>query len=164
MAVKKKKIVFVIVEGPSDSTCLENIMDRLYSDKSVYFEVVHGDITSRNGVNAANIVSKIHDMVKKYMNNYHVSKKDFKEIIHLVDMDGAFIGDDMILNDENCSEIFYSTSCIRTNRVEDVINRNARKRANISRISTLSEIGGIRYQCYYVLQSGPRFIRQTEFN
>lgn len=42
----RKKIVFVIVEGPSDDAALGVILVRLYDKNAVHVEITHGDITS----------------------------------------------------------------------------------------------------------------------
>ena len=51
--VAKKRIVFVIVEGPSDETALGYILNKYYEGQNhkVYVNVVHGDITSQSGIN-----------------------------------------------------------------------------------------------------------------
>lgn len=147
---KKKKIVFVIVEGPSDETALGLFLNKIYNNQKVFIEVVHGDITSQNDVNSSNIVTKINNIIKSYMNNYHVNKNDFQEIVHLVDMDGAFIDDEKIVYDGNCDRTIYSETCIRTDDVENILKRNIRKRGCINRICSLPEINGIKYQVYYM--------------
>lgn len=88
----RKKIVFVIVEGISDETALGIALSQIFDEKSVYVHIMRGDITSRNGVNASNIIAKIGNEVKKYAKSYHFSAKDFEKIIHIVDTDGVYIG------------------------------------------------------------------------
>ena len=85
----RKKIVFVIVEGPSDEVALGVILNRLYKTSTIYVHIVYGDITTDRGVTATNIRSKIGDVVKQYALDNHYKKTDFEEIIHIVDMDGA---------------------------------------------------------------------------
>ena len=67
----RKKIIYVIVEGPSDDEALGVILNRLYDKNAVYVEITHGDITSRNGIVAGNIASKIGDMIRGYANANH---------------------------------------------------------------------------------------------
>lgn len=147
---KSKKIVFVIVEGPSDSTALELFLDRIYDDKKVHMEIIHGDITSQYGVSSSNIINKINDYITRYKINYHVDFDDFEEIIHIVDMDGSYINDDAIIYDNDCDKLFYSSSCIKTNDVQSTKERNKRKRECIDRISSLPSIHNIKYQVYYM--------------
>ena len=59
------------MEGPSDDEALGVILNRLYDKNAVYVEITHGDITSRNGIVAGNIASKIGDMIRGYANANH---------------------------------------------------------------------------------------------
>ena len=47
----RKKIVFVIVEGPSDDEALGVLFSKVYDKDSVYVHIMHGDITSQQGYN-----------------------------------------------------------------------------------------------------------------
>lgn len=42
-----RKIVLVIVEGPSDETALGVALSQLFDRDKVYIHIMHGDITSR---------------------------------------------------------------------------------------------------------------------
>ena len=44
--VNEKKVVTVIVEGPSDENAIGGILKEFFSSEEVQFAVVHGDITS----------------------------------------------------------------------------------------------------------------------
>ena len=68
----RKKIVFVIVEGPSDEEALGVLLNRIYDGRVVYVQVMHCDITAKLGVNAGNVVAKIGDVVKN-MQDEHLS-------------------------------------------------------------------------------------------
>ena len=39
----RKKVVFVIVEGPSDDAALGVILNRLFDKSKVHIEIIHGD-------------------------------------------------------------------------------------------------------------------------
>ena len=45
----RKKIVFVIVEGPSDDDAIGYFLDKLFDKNTVYVQVMHCDITTQNG-------------------------------------------------------------------------------------------------------------------
>ncbi len=87
ISLARKKIVFIIVEGPSDDEALGVIFSRLYDKQSVYVEITHGDITSDDKSNPKNIVIKVCELVKQYCENNHFNKKDFLEVIHIMDTD-----------------------------------------------------------------------------
>ena len=57
VASMAKKIVLVIVEGPSDDTALGMLLDNYFDPKTVKVHVVHGDITTQTSVNEIVIFS-----------------------------------------------------------------------------------------------------------
>ncbi len=95
----RKKVVLVIVEGSSDDTALGIGLSQVFDKDKVYIHIMHGDITTKNGINSANIVSKIGNVVRTYANSQHYKANDFKQIIHIVDTDGAFIPDEKIFGE-----------------------------------------------------------------
>ena len=44
--MSEKKVVVVIVEGPSDENAIGGVLKEFFSSEEVQFAVVHGDITS----------------------------------------------------------------------------------------------------------------------
>ena len=50
----KRKIVFVIVEGPSDDEALGILFSKIYDKNSVYVHIMHGDITTQGVVEIYN--------------------------------------------------------------------------------------------------------------
>ena len=66
----EKKVVLVIVEGPSDENAIGGILKEYFSSKEVQFAVVHGDITSDINIKKDNIVSKIGDLVENIRSKY----------------------------------------------------------------------------------------------
>ena len=145
----RKKIVFVIVEGPSDDEALGVLLTRIFGMNTVYVHVMHGDITTRNGVNSGNVVSKIVEAIKDYAENKFKSK-DFCRVIHIADMDGAFIPDENIVEDSSKEKPFYLTTEIRTRDKVGIEERNRQKRENLNRLSITSSVWNIPYQIYYM--------------
>lgn len=147
----RKKVVFVIVEGPSDDTALGVILNRLYDQNRVHIEIMHGDITSDLNINPSNIVSALGNIVKNYADTMHFSQSNFQEVIHLVDMDGAFISEDAIIYNANADKPLYSPTEIQTARPEMLAYRNKHKKSKLNRISTLKKVwGSIPYRVYYM--------------
>ena len=97
----RKKIVLVIVEGPSDEVALGMALSQVYDKDFIYVHIMHGDITTRRGVSSKNIVAKLGNEVTAYAKSQHYKASDFKQIIHIVDTDGAYIPDDNIMEKEN---------------------------------------------------------------
>ena len=109
MLMARKKIVFVIVEGPSDDEALGMFFTKHFESDMVYVNVMYKDITSQSNITTTNILAEIKKVVENYVvNTMHLGKKDIKEIIHIIDMDGAFIDDCLIIEDEKCLKTQYT--------------------------------------------------------
>lgn len=148
--MKRKKVVLVIVEGPSDEEALGPVLNNYFDKDRVYVHTHHGDITTEKANKCSNIISKVNECVKQCMRQYPFKRSDFKRIIHVVDMDGAFIPDNAIVEDKDAYKPIYTEEIIRTNHPEGIVKRNAQKRENINRLIPTSIIGNIPYQIYYM--------------
>ncbi len=145
----RKKIVFVIVEGPSDEGAIGVLLDKFYDSKVVHVEVMHCDITTKLGVVSGNIVAKIGNLVKKYAGRVF-KPEDFSQIIHIADTDGAFIPDDAVVKDSTAANPVYSVTEIRTQRKTGIEARNRHKRENLDKLSSTPAIWKIPYRIYYM--------------
>lgn len=146
----KRKIVFVIVEGPSDYDALGVLFSKIYGEDAVYVHIAHGDITTKKGVTASNIVSKIGNFVKQYAHDMHYKASNFQEIIHIVDMDGAYAPDSVIIEDPEAQKPIYNVTEIRTKNPENIVNRNEQKRSNIDRLKSTGQIWNLPYSIYFM--------------
>ncbi len=146
----RKKIVFVIVEGPSDAEALEVLLNQIYDKNSVYLEITHGDVTTAKDAGSSTILSMLGGILETYMKANHLAKSHFQEIVHIVDMDGAYVPDSVIIKDETAQKTIYSLTEIRTDKVSKIIDRNATKRACINKISSTPKLHNIPYQAYFM--------------
>ena len=55
----RKKIVFIIVEGPSDEVALGAVLSKVFDSSSVYVHIMFGDITTQSMAGNKTIVSSI---------------------------------------------------------------------------------------------------------
>lgn len=145
----RKRIVFVIVEGPSDEEALGVLLNRFFDSNAVYIHIMHCDITSELDISPGNIVAKIGNLVRKYAGKTF-KYTDFSQIIHIADMDGAFIPDDAIVEDPTVEKPFYSITGIQTKNKIGIANRNRRKRENLNRLSVTHKVWNIPYRIYYM--------------
>lgn len=149
--VARKKILFVIVEGPSDEQALGIMLSRIFNNSEVYVHILHCDITTQNGVTTTNIISKIGGIVTEYAKRNHFSQKHFKEIIHITDTDGAFISDEYVIESAKCVDPFYSTTNIKTKDPTGIRDRNQRKSANLRRLCNSNFVWkNIPYKVFYM--------------
>ncbi len=146
----RKKLVFVIVEGPSDAEALGLLLEQLFDTNRVYVHIVYGDITSERGVTARTIRSKLGQILRFYMRSNHLSPQHFQEIIHLVDTDGVYIPNCNVVEDKNAQHPWYSAWEIRTANRESIIDRNLTKSGCLNKISETPTICNIPYQVYYM--------------
>lgn len=147
--MKTKKVILFIVEGVTDKTSLGGIIDKLISSNLVRFYITGGDITSDRFSNNSNAIAKVNDHVKAFLTReLGIKKSDIIQIVHLIDMDGAYIDGDQV-QVEDVEEFIYSESAIIANSVERVIERNNRKQQVINRLSLCPTISGIPYNMYY---------------
>jgi len=147
--METKKIILFIVEGITDKTSLGSIIDKLVSSNLVRFYIAGGDVTSDQFSNSANAVTKVNDQIKKFINReLGIEKRDIIQIVHLIDMDGAYIESDQIQVEE-VEGFVYSETAIIASSANHVIERNNRKQQVINKLSLCSTISGIPYNMYY---------------
>lgn len=149
-SVARKKIIFVIVEGPSDDEALGLLLEKIFSSSTVFVYITHGDITSKPGMDPSRILDTVGDLVKGYAKSNHLSKSHFQEIVHISDTDGAFIPDENIVEDLEATKVEYTLSEIRTANVKGIKQRNALKSLCLNRLSKTRTIWGIPYRMYYM--------------
>ena len=129
---REKKVVMVIVEGPSDENAIGGILKEHFSSKEVQFAVVHGDITSDFVTTKDNVLIKIGDKVEEIRNKYGYRSDDFVSIIHITDTDGAFTKD--CIKQSSVKDIQYYEDHIETDDFSKVEKRNKHKSEILSKL------------------------------
>lgn len=148
--MSRDRVIVFIVEGISDKESLEAILSELFEDKNIVFSVVGGDITTANSSNITNIQNKIVEKIKEAMNRDKFLKDDIEKVVHLVDMDGAYIPSDNIIKKDVAHPI-YTDKNIETNNVENTIQRNEKKALMLNKLSTMKKIfNNIDYSIFYM--------------
>lgn len=149
--MNRKKVILVIVEGPSDEQALGLALSNVFDKNTVRIEVLHRDITSDYDSKSGNIVSAIDRIVKVFLeNNKYIKKPDILKIIHIVDTDGTFIPETCVEENKAVTEWIYSDSKIIAPSKQAVIDRNQRKSANLLKLVAVNEINRIPYGIYYM--------------
>lgn len=151
-----KKIVLLIVEGPSDQDALEAVFAKIFESNAVRVHVVHEDITTKRIYKNSNIIIEINKIINQFVNDNHLKRREIQQVIHIVDMDGAYIPDSAVVLDISLDQgdeetyIMYELSTIRTNKPDSIIFRNHIKRERIDSITHVREIAKTPYQVYYM--------------
>lgn len=145
--MSEKKVVAVIVEGPSEEAALGSIMKEYFSEEEVQFVVVHGDITTDDYTSVDNIIIRINGLIDKVKQRYGYEVDDFLRIIHIADTDGVFTKD--TIKSADVDSVQYYTDRIETNNVDYIKKRNAKKSEILSVLYMHGQVNGIRYQIYF---------------
>lgn len=148
MAEPKPTVLF-IVEGDSDKTALEKIFQKLYKFKEINFKITRGDITSDESVTAENVEDNIYKIVKKFMNDTKLSKKDILQIVQIFDTDGTFIKDEFIEKGDE-AKFEYTLTSIKCKYPQNVVDRNERKSKIMNYLLSIQDIKGISYDKYFM--------------
>jgi rubrerythrin len=143
-----KKIILFIVEGDTDEWALAGIMKRFLKNQRVYFQVVNTDITSAWTSTVTNIVEKIEEEIEKKKSEQKFYTTDILKIIHLIDIDGAYVSDEHIIQ-ANTEHAVYTSEVIQTRHLEEMKKRNKRKSSILNKLEITSEIQGTPYCTYY---------------
>ena len=70
---KAKKVIFVIVEGPTDEDALSSVLKQIFSSAEVHFHVIYGDITTEDAITANNAKSYVAKRIAAEMKKYAYS-------------------------------------------------------------------------------------------
>jgi hypothetical protein len=121
-----KRVVVVLVEGPTDRIALRGNLNHLVNDKTIEFESTNGDITSDESLIANEdlndvLVQDVRDLIAK-QNDFALS--DVIEVVHLIDTDGLYIPEERIIQK-------------RLNEEEQIIDENRRPFYNDDSIEVL---------------------------
>ena len=143
----EKKVVAVIVEGPSDENAIGGILKEFFSSEEVQFAVVYGDITSDRDTSADNVVNKINNLIDEIRKKYGYHWDDFIRIIHITDTDGAFTKDCIV--EAEVDSVQYYEDRIETSKVEEIRKRNQQKSDILFKLYSTGRIHNINYRIYF---------------
>ena len=130
--MSEKKVIVVIVEGPSDENAIGGILKEYFSTDEVQFAVVHGDITSNEFTTVDNVIRKIDELIK---------------VIHIADTDGVFTKGCVM--EAEVAEIRYYEDHMEGAAVEAIEHRNKHKSEILFKLYSTSKVHNIRYRIYF---------------
>ena len=173
----KRKVIVFLVEGPSElnalSPTLSSLYDSIDTDYEVYFPPMTeegtehwGDLTAKYGINPRTIEKCIEKLYfVDFLKKKKLYPKDITEIIHIFDMDGAYIEDTAVTYGKNplgLDKTYYGEGKILTTDVDGIIERNLRKRENIDYLQSLRKIKigskSISYSTYFFSSNLDHFL------
>lgn len=150
----RRRVVLFLVEGGSDCTTFDYILNAIavQRNQSIRFKVIRGDITSESRSTSSNIINKISALIKGEMQKIPIcpqNKKDILEIVHVVDTDGTFVGDECIQYKESAHDFEYTPDYIFSSSVEAVQERNRKKSSILNKLLATPKIYGIPYRVFF---------------
>jgi len=149
---KTKKIILFIVEGITDEISLGLILSRLVSThkEDVKFKIINGDLTTKEGINPQNILSKITEQIKEFLGQDIYKKSDIIKVVHLVDTDGAYISEDCLIHDPEIETYIYTDESIIVSNIKKAKNRNIQKSQILDKlVATGTVYVDLQYEVYY---------------
>lgn len=145
--MNEKKVIVVIVEGPSDENALGEMMKEFFSSKEVQFAVAHGDITSDSGTTVDNALKKVNALIENIKSKYGYRWKDFTRVIHIADTDGAFTKG--CIKEAEVEGVQYYTDRIEISHMESIESRNKHKSEIMSKLYSSGKVHDIQYRLYF---------------
>ena len=138
--MQTRKVILFIVEGKWDERSLAGILEDLVSDdESISFQIVGTDLTSDINSNTENIEQRLIDQIEGKCAKEGFWHSDIKLVVQLMDMDGAFVEDDDIV-EAVVDKTQYLDDCIQTKYVEKMKERNRRKGTIIRKLYRLNSL------------------------
>lgn len=147
----RKKIILFVVEGITEKIALGLALSSLLTSRDVQFQITDGDLTTKNTVSQSTIKKALGKVVKDFIRPVY-EPIDILEVVHLVDIDGAFIDDSAVKQHYPASDCgtLYTENFIYTNNVASICARNAKKRAILNLlVSTSTTFENIPYRVYF---------------
>lgn len=152
----ESKILLFIVEGLSDEISLAPALEKIITSSTVKFKIMRTDITSDFKSTVKNIENRIksHGVMRFLQENPQFTVNDICGIIHIVDLDGAFVPDDVIVEGNTKDVQYFDNSIICKNRSLFIKSKN-NKKDNLTHLSNISEISiskktTIPYSIFYM--------------
>lgn len=137
---KTRKIVLFIIEGITDEISLSLVLSKIIEkDKIIRFKIINGDMTSQYGITSKNILMKITEHIKEFIARDIYLKSDILNVVHLVDTDGVFINDSLII-EKDINSVEYDTQNIYTKNTDGIKKRNKQKSQILSKLAATSTI------------------------
>ena len=141
-------IILAIVEGPSDATALVDPLSKLLRNSQLRDLIADGDITlrylyakSHPGMTGSNMEKVMTKLIDADIKRRHVYvRNDVTAVIQILDLDGAFVPDGHVSQDEGLEERRYTENSILTPNAMETIRQNHEKQKNIRSLISMKDI------------------------
>ena len=163
---KSRKVILFLVEGPTDESALVGPFEALWKSTPSVFgvksEAFHCDVTTvhlydHDDVDFTvkdRVLENVHSLIQSRIDRKHAYDwKDLAQIIHVVDLDGAFVPSSCIRQASSAGAC-YGNDFIEATNVSDMVRRNRVKSASLRKLVGTAVVRGgrreIPYSVYFV--------------
>lgn len=153
----ESKIILFIVEGMSDEVALAPALEQIITSNTVKFKVMRSDITCDFDSTVSNIERRIKTLcIKKFLDeNSQFTEKDICAVVHVVDLDGAFTPDAIVVEDTTLEKVQYYDDSIVCKDRNLFLKTKCNKKLILSHLCNLMEIAiphgiTVPYSIYYM--------------
>lgn len=147
MSSRMKTVFLFIVEGISDKSLLEPLINKIVDTKKIHIEYTNGDITALT--KPADMRKKLGEVIKRFQTNNRSLAHYIEKAIFITDTDGCFIDDSFIYYSTKDTNFRYEDNGIYTDRPQDVRLRNNYKANNANMLSSTAKIMRLPLETYY---------------
>lgn len=157
-----KKVILVLVEGPTDQDALALIFSKLIKDHEIKFVVVHTDITAGEDMTVKYIDGAIEKELEKYFRrNPFIQKTDILKVVQIIDTDGAFIPGSRVRQSETNKTEYFDTH-IEAKDKQRFLRRNISKRSIVHHLFQMRRLpDSIPYEIYYFSRNLEQVLHDT---
>ncbi len=135
----ERSVILFIVEGPTDEMALGLIFTKIFRDKNVYFDVMHGDLSTAElfdeSLEGKNILDYLSGQVCNYISKQPYNTADVNKNVWLTDTDGAYISEDKVIASSEETPCFFPDH-IETPYAEFIKKRNKCKARNTKKLQS----------------------------
>lgn len=120
--MSKPNVILMLVEGSSDETLLAPAFNALLDSTIADSDSFRCDVTTPSlfpnnareaGLLVANDVREVvRDKVKYHLDRSDYRKADYSHITQVIDLDGAFVPNDLVIEDSSIPRIQYGADAI----------------------------------------------------
>lgn len=144
-----KKVILLLVEGPSDEDALLGPTNLVINRASVHARSFHADVTTASlfWCDTAfkvhkDVVGTVQGFIDSYLsNNPGYGWADLAAIVHVVDLDGALVRPNAVVQDAAARKLVYGEDEIRTSSRDSIVQRNKVKSSSIKRLCQTTFLG-----------------------
>lgn len=156
MSRNKKSVILFLVEGSTDKEALELVLENVFDTTIVYPYVVSTDITSM--YSNEDIITLVSRTVTKAISNQDDPKlfklSDIVSVCMLTDLDGCFIPDEAVRQDDRADKTIYQSTYILSKNKEEQLETKVRKSSRIQKLYNRKSVKArgkvIPFHLYYM--------------